>query len=178
MVKIDFSTPFIKNTPTEFRVKQGIRELSDTVHTPSYDESFKREIAYFIECVEGEADAHTTFAEAHEDLRVIIDLFRTYQGERPEPTGRASDRGGGYNWSFGLRARESKRQTIGKRSLVESQVGILGYRTVLFSHRLSDDSTRDSAESWLTAFDVLYKRSFKLNTLLKYITTFMCHRND
>lgn len=83
MVKVDFSNPFIKNTPTELRVKQGIEELLDTVHTPSYDESFKREIAHFIEYVGGEADVRTTFAEAREDLRVIIDLFRTYQGERP-----------------------------------------------------------------------------------------------
>lgn len=83
MVEVDFSNPFIKNTPTELRVKRGTEELSDTVYTPSYDESFKREIASFIECVEDEADVRTTFAEAREDLRVIIDLFRTYQGERP-----------------------------------------------------------------------------------------------
>ncbi|WP_101295861.1 Gfo/Idh/MocA family protein [Halegenticoccus soli] len=83
MVKVDFSNPFIKNTPTELRVKRGIEELLDTVYTPSYDESFKRELQYFIRCVEGDAEVRTTFAEAREDLRVIIDLFRTYRGEHP-----------------------------------------------------------------------------------------------
>lgn len=83
MVKIDFSNPFIKNTPTELRVKQGIEELAETVYTPSYDESFKREIAHFIRCIDGEAEIRTTFAEARDDLRVITDLFRTYQGEQP-----------------------------------------------------------------------------------------------
>lgn len=81
MVKVDFSNPFIKNTPTELRVKQGIEELSDTVYTPSYAESFKRELEHFIRCTRDEAEVRTTFAEARDDLRVIIDLFRTYQGE-------------------------------------------------------------------------------------------------
>lgn len=83
MVSVDFSNPFIKNTPSELRVKQGVEELSETVHTPSYDESFKRELEYFIDSVDRGAEVRTTFAEAREDLRVIIDLFRTYRGERP-----------------------------------------------------------------------------------------------
>lgn len=81
MVTVDFSNPFIKNTPTELRVKRGIEELSETVRTPSYDEPFKRELEYFIECVENKVEVRTTFTEAREDLRVIIDLFRTYRGE-------------------------------------------------------------------------------------------------
>ncbi|QIO24619.1 Gfo/Idh/MocA family protein [Haloarcula sp. JP-L23] len=83
MVSIDFSNPFIKNTPTELRIKQGLEELTDTVETPSYEEPFKRELAYFIECTEDESPVRTTFAEAREDLRVIVDLFRTYRGETP-----------------------------------------------------------------------------------------------
>ncbi len=81
MVKVDFSNPFIKNTPTELRVKQGIETLSDTVHTPSYDESFKREIEQFVRCAEGEAEVETTFEEARDDLQLIADLFRAYHGE-------------------------------------------------------------------------------------------------
>jgi len=83
MVTVDFSNPFIKNTPTELRVKEGTEELSETVSTPSYEESFKRELAHFRRCIEGESEVRTTFAEAREDLRVIIDLFRTYRGEQP-----------------------------------------------------------------------------------------------
>jgi len=80
-VTVDFSNPFIKNTPTELRVKKGIEELSDAVHTPAYDESFKRELEYFIDCVEGDAEVRTPFAEARDDIEVIIDLFRAYRGE-------------------------------------------------------------------------------------------------
>jgi predicted dehydrogenase len=80
-VTVDFSNPFIKNTPTELRVKQGVEELSETVYTPSYDESFKRELEHFVRCATGDAEVRTTFAEAREDLRVIVDLFRTYQDE-------------------------------------------------------------------------------------------------
>lgn len=81
MVKVDFSNPFIQNTPTELRVKEGTEKLTDTVHTPSYDEAFKRELEYFIDCVEGDANVRTTFAEARDDLEVIVDLFRSYRGE-------------------------------------------------------------------------------------------------
>lgn len=86
MVTVDFSNPFIRNTPTELRVKEGIEELTDTVQTPSYEESFKRELEYFIRCVDGDATVKTTFAEARDDLELIIDLFRSYQGE-PVRTG-------------------------------------------------------------------------------------------
>jgi predicted dehydrogenase len=83
MVSVDFSNPFIRNTPSELRVKTGVEELAETVHTPSYDESFKRELERFIDCVEGESEVRTTFDEARDDLRVIVDLFRTYRGEQP-----------------------------------------------------------------------------------------------
>jgi predicted dehydrogenase len=80
-VTVEFSNPFIRNTPTELRVKRGIEELSETVHTPAYDEPFKRELEYFIDSVEGNAEVRTTLDEAREDLRIIIDLFRAYRGE-------------------------------------------------------------------------------------------------
>ncbi|WP_135305067.1 Gfo/Idh/MocA family protein [Haloarcula amylovorans] len=83
MVKVDFSNPFIKNTPTELQIKQGTEDLIDSVETPSYEEPFKRELAYFVDCVDGESEVRTTFAEAREDLQVIVDLFRTYHGENP-----------------------------------------------------------------------------------------------
>ncbi|MBX0325094.1 Gfo/Idh/MocA family oxidoreductase [Halomicroarcula sp. F13] len=84
MVTVDFSNPFIKNTPTELRIKEGTEELTDTVETPSYEEPFKRELEYFLDCTEGEAPVRTTFAEARDDLQVIVDLFRTYRGETPQ----------------------------------------------------------------------------------------------
>ena len=78
---IDFSNPFIRNTPTELRVKQGTETLEETTHTPSYDESFKRELEHFVRCARDDATVRTSFAEAREDLRVIVNLFRAYQGK-------------------------------------------------------------------------------------------------
>ena len=49
--------PFIKNTPTKLRVKEGIDELTDTTHVPSYDESFKREVQHFLAAASGDEDA-------------------------------------------------------------------------------------------------------------------------
>lgn len=79
MISVDFSNPFIQNTPTTVRTKQGTDQLTDTVETPSYDESFKRELRHFIRCVRGEATVRTPFDEAADDVRVVADLFRTYR---------------------------------------------------------------------------------------------------
>ena len=83
MVKIDFSNPFIKNTPTELRIKRGVEELTDTVKSPSYNEAFKRELERFVQCANGDAEVKTTLTEARDDLQLIVDLFRTYSGETP-----------------------------------------------------------------------------------------------
>nr|WP_049917098.1 Gfo/Idh/MocA family oxidoreductase [Halogeometricum pallidum] len=80
-VRLDFSNPFIKNSPTELGVKEGVEELTETVHTPSYEENFKRELEYFVRCARGEAEVRTTFSEAREDVRLIADIFRAYRGE-------------------------------------------------------------------------------------------------
>jgi predicted dehydrogenase len=77
MAHIEFSNPFIRNTPSELRIKQGIEELTETKITPSYDESFRFELEYFFDCIAGEGDIRTTVMEARADLELIIDLFRT-----------------------------------------------------------------------------------------------------
>jgi len=82
-VTVDFSNPFIKNTPTELRIKEGVEELTETVETPSYGEPFKRELEYFLEHAGRDVSVRTTFAEARDDLQLIVDLFRTYRGENP-----------------------------------------------------------------------------------------------
>ncbi|WP_227378787.1 Gfo/Idh/MocA family protein [Haladaptatus halobius] len=79
MVNLEFSNPFIKNTPTELTVKQGIEELKERKHVTSYDEAFKREVKHFVRCVRGEAEVRTPFAEARDDVHLIADLFRTYE---------------------------------------------------------------------------------------------------
>lgn len=80
MVKLEFSNPFIKNTPTELRTRQGTTTLTDTVRTPSYAEPFKRELEHFIQCTKGNRSVQTPFTEARDDLNLIVDLFRSYSG--------------------------------------------------------------------------------------------------
>jgi predicted dehydrogenase len=80
MVRLSFSNPFIRNTPSELQVKRGIEELTDTTYAPSYDEPFKRELAWFVDCIDGERAVRTSFQEARADVELIADLFRTYQG--------------------------------------------------------------------------------------------------
>lgn len=85
-VNVEFSNPFIKNTPTALTVKQGIEDVEERTSVPSYDEPFKRELKHFIRCTRGESDERTTFSEARDDVHLIADLFRTYTDE---PTLRA-----------------------------------------------------------------------------------------
>lgn len=79
-LSIAFSNAFIKNTPSEVCIERGTDEQTATEHTPSYNESFKRELAYFIDCMAGEAEVRTGPREAKRDVDLIADLFRTYQG--------------------------------------------------------------------------------------------------
>jgi predicted dehydrogenase len=80
-VSIGFSNAFIKNTPADVRVKQGTDETEETIHTPSADEAFKRELEHFKECIEGNATPRTTPTDAQRDVELIADLFREFQGE-------------------------------------------------------------------------------------------------
>ncbi|WP_423999025.1 Gfo/Idh/MocA family protein [Haloarcula salina] len=79
-VSIGFSNAFIKNTPADVRVKQGTEETTETIHTPSYDEAFKRELEHFARCVEGDATPRTTPTDAQRDVELIADLFREFEG--------------------------------------------------------------------------------------------------
>lgn len=74
---VEYGNPYIKNTPTEVNMTQGIEELSKNTYVPSYDESFKREINHFIRSIRGEETVRTPFTEARNDVRLIADLFRT-----------------------------------------------------------------------------------------------------
>lgn len=88
MLNLEFSNPFIRNTPTELRVKSGIEEVEDTTYAPSYDEPFKRELEHFVRCIENDAAVRTSFSEARDDLELIVDLFRQYREGTSADVGR------------------------------------------------------------------------------------------
>lgn len=79
-LSIDFSNAFIRNTPSAVSVKRGTDEATETRHTPSYEEAFKRELEYFADCIAREKEVLTTPEEAREDVVLIADLFREYLG--------------------------------------------------------------------------------------------------
>lgn len=81
MVKLEFDDPFIRNSPPSVQIKRGTDGITDKTQTPSYEESFKRELEQFVACVRGDAEVRTTFEEARADVRLIADLFRHYQNE-------------------------------------------------------------------------------------------------
>lgn len=93
-LSIEFSNAFIRNTPSDVRVKRGEDDIEETRYEPSYDEAFKRELEHFVECVQssptrtpagktrapGKEDSmvRTTPQEAKKDVELIADLFQEF----------------------------------------------------------------------------------------------------
>lgn len=80
MVRLEFDDPFIRNSPPSVQVKRGTDEIVDETRTPTYEESFKRELEHFVACVRGDAEVRTTFEGGRADVRLIADLFRRARG--------------------------------------------------------------------------------------------------
>lgn len=79
LITLEFSNPFIRNSTTELRVKDGRDGLSDERRVPSYEENFKRELQHFFACIRGDATVRTSFVEACNDVRLVADLFREHR---------------------------------------------------------------------------------------------------
>lgn len=81
MVTLEFGNPMVRNHVPRVVVTQGRDELEETVLTPTYEESFKRELDHFVRCIRGEAAVRTPFEHARADVELVADLFRAYQGK-------------------------------------------------------------------------------------------------
>lgn len=81
MVALEFANPFVRDDVPRLRIKRGEAEVRETVETPTCRGSFKRELDHFVACIRGDAAVRTPFAEARDDLALIVDLFRAYQGK-------------------------------------------------------------------------------------------------
>ena len=78
LVGLEFGHPMLRYNPATLRVKRGVDDLTDTVYTPTREEAFKRELEHFVDCVRGDAEVRTTFAEARDDVALVVDVFETY----------------------------------------------------------------------------------------------------
>lgn len=91
---IAFGNAFIRNAPTDVRVKRRMDEIIETQQDTSSKEAFKRELEQFVECIEGEmvrtptgkaresvkeaATIRTPPREAKKDIEFIAELFQTF----------------------------------------------------------------------------------------------------
>lgn len=80
MVELEFPNPFIKHRVPKVGIKKGVEELHESVETPTLEDSFKRELRHFVNCINGNDEVRTTFEEARRDLALIIELFKRYLG--------------------------------------------------------------------------------------------------
>lgn len=92
---VAFGNVFIRNAPTDVSVKRGTDGITETRHDTSHEEAFKRELEYFVECVDKDisrqtptgktrrgAEETTTVrtppAEAKKDIEFIAELFQRF----------------------------------------------------------------------------------------------------
>ena len=73
---IEFSNPYIRNSPFAVTIKQGERTVEQRRVSTSRKESFKHELEHFIDCAREGRTPRTTFPEARADLATFIDVFR------------------------------------------------------------------------------------------------------
>lgn len=62
-----------------------------------------------------------------------------------------------YDWPLTLLECDSRRETWGKRSLIEAWFSLLKYRTMLFWHRFLYQNSHHSTDRWLRSFATLHK---------------------
>ncbi|WP_280537744.1 Gfo/Idh/MocA family oxidoreductase [Halopenitus sp. POP-27] len=75
MLRLEFDHPFIKYNAASLSIRDGTTETVDREYTPTREESFKRELERFINCVRGEASVPTPIADAATDVELITSLF-------------------------------------------------------------------------------------------------------
>lgn len=79
VIQLDFDHPFVRYNGATLSVRSGETETADCRYSPTREESFKRELEHFIECVRGEETVETTFAQARDDVILIARLFEAYE---------------------------------------------------------------------------------------------------
>lgn len=79
MLRIDFSNPYIRDSPTEVTVKTGTDEVEKRTQVPTTEEPFKREIRAFVESIHGEKENLTPFEDAAQDVELVSDIFKEVQ---------------------------------------------------------------------------------------------------
>lgn len=82
VITLEYYHPMIRYNPATLRVKRGTGDTRDTRYSPTYEEGFKRELEAFVDAAAGQAPVRTTFAEARDDLALVVDLFEACRDRR------------------------------------------------------------------------------------------------
>jgi len=78
VLELRFDHPFVRYNAATLSVRSGVTETADCEYRPTREESFKRELEHFVGCVRGDEEVRTPFAEARDDIELIVALFDRY----------------------------------------------------------------------------------------------------
>lgn len=81
VLRLEFDHPFIRYNGATLSVRSGSDETADCQYSPTREESFKRELEHFVDCVQNDTTVRTPFADARDDIEVIATLFEQYTNE-------------------------------------------------------------------------------------------------
>lgn len=80
VLQLDFDHPFVRYNGATLSIRSGTKETADCKYSPTREESFKRELDHFVDCIQGNETVRTGFAEARNDIDVITRLFEQHMG--------------------------------------------------------------------------------------------------
>lgn len=75
VLRLEFDHPFVRYNAATLSIRSGREETADCEYNPTREESFKRELEQFVDCIRGKMAVPTTFADARDDVAVIASLF-------------------------------------------------------------------------------------------------------
>ncbi len=80
IVKIQFPSPFIKNAPTHVRILEMEKgAFIEKKVLASYEESFKKELEHFYDCLVNDKKPLTDGKDGREDIELALDIINAYE---------------------------------------------------------------------------------------------------
>jgi predicted dehydrogenase len=73
---LDFPAPYLRQAPTVYTHRAGAARGNEHRALRSWDESYRRQLVHFHECVTGAAACRTPPEQARGDIELLTDLFR------------------------------------------------------------------------------------------------------
>ena len=84
MVEVRYPFNFLRNFPTELRSTEGTDNVICTGLTSSYHSAYKKELLYFVDCLEKKREPITSGLDAKRDIEIVSSIVESYLKNRTQ----------------------------------------------------------------------------------------------